>query len=193
MSHLIVIYLIVSGIFSMLFLLMRLFLCSCQVCVSCYRDRLPGTALAMIVCCTEVFSFVLVFFIIAWLGVGVYYIFYLQTVNTINKDDFTDPDYCNPSVLTPATIFLILQFFMIPWSLLACTSICCGAHRCCCISEPDEVDPVGMRALATEDGGEAATAPTDGDGDGAGDGTGDGTGSGSGSGKMTPVNGASGL
>ena len=181
MNHVIVIYLIVSGVFTLLFFLLRLFICSCQACVSCYRDRLPGTALAMTVCLTEAFAFVLMFFVIVWLGVGVYYIFYLPTGTTINKEDPNDPTYCSPSVLTPATVFLVLQFFMIPWSLLACTSICCGAHRCCCISAPDEEYPVGMKALTTEDSGEAATAPTAEDGDGTG------------SGKMTPVNGTSGL
>ena len=168
MSHLIIIYLIVSGIFSLIFFVARLFLCSCQTCVSCYKERLPGTALAMIVCCTEVLTFVIVFFLLIWLGVGVYYIFYLQTVNTINREDFDDPTYCNPNVLIPATVFLVLQFFMIPWSLLACTSICCGANRCCCISDFDEIEPIGAKALPSADGGEAGTSPAGVDEDGNG-------------------------
>lgn len=173
MNHMIIVYLVVSGVLSLIFLFMRLCLCSCQVCVSCYRDRLPSTSLAMTVCCIEILNFILLFSLIIWLGVGIYYIFYLQTVDNINRENYNDSNYCNPSVLIPATVFVVLQFFMIPWSILACTSICCGGNRCCCIPEPDELELPGVTATTTEDGGEAATsAPAE---DGTGTGNGDAT------------------
>ena len=179
MNHLIVIYLIVSGIVSLLYLVLRLFLCSCQVCVSCYRDRLPGTALAMTVCCVEIIAFVILLFLIAWMGVGVYYIYYLQNVTALRaqSDNISDVNaFCASSVLIPAIVFLTLQLAIIPWSLITCTFICCGAYRCCCVSLPPEVEqPVG-RKKGSSDAGVAAEAAT--------------TGSGGGSGKTTPVDGA---
>lgn len=182
MNHLIIVYLIVSGIVSLLYLVLRLFLCSCQVCVSCYRDRLPGTGLAITVCCAELLSFAIIFFLLAWLGVGIYYIYYLQNVTDQRaiQDNHNVPSlFCASSVLIPAIIFLTLQIAIIPWSFITCTAICCGANRCCCVSlPPEEEQPAGKKKGSADAGGaaEAATAR-----------------SGSGSGKTTPVDGATAL
>lgn len=182
MNNLIIIYLIVSGIVSLLYLLLRLFLCSCQVCVSCYGDRLPGTGLAITVCCVEILALAIIFFLLAWLGVGVYYIYYLQNVTTLRavQDNASDPTvFCASNVLIPAIVFLTLQIAIIPWSLITCTFICCGANRCCCVSlPPEEEQPAGKKKGSTDAGG-AAEAGT--------------AGSGSGSGKTTPVDGATAL
>lgn len=150
-NHLIVVYLIVSGVTVILFLLMRFCICGTQVCVSCYKNRLPGTYFAYTMCTFEIVTFFILLFITCWLGVGIYFIFVRSPSINSTQLDPTANDYCAESVYIPAYIYLILQLLLIPWTVVTGLIICCGAKRCCCLYDSDYMDGAPKRTPAADD------------------------------------------
>ena len=139
-SQYIVIYLIVAGVATLIWLMMRFCLCTCQVCVSCYRDNIPGTCCAFTVCGFELLSCVFVLFLIVWMAAGIYFI--LAVDPQPDRQDPLSPNYCSDTVYIPAVTFLVAQMVLIPCSFITCSTICCGAKVCCCVEDPeDELPP----------------------------------------------------
>ena len=122
---------------TIVFIVMRLMLCSSQVCLSCYKDKNPGTLFAYTMCLFEFMNFVILVTMICWLGAGIYFTFARGPSQT--SPSGPGDHFCKPSVLIPTYIFLIAQILLIPWTIMTGVIICCGPKRICCLYDEDEI------------------------------------------------------
>ena len=122
---------------TIVFVVMRLMLCSSQVCLSCYKDKNPGTIFAYTMCLFEFMNFTILVFLICWLAAGVYFTF-ARGPSQIPSGG-PDGHFCEPSVIIPTYVFIIAQILLIPWTIVTGVVICCGAKRCCCLYDEDEI------------------------------------------------------